>query len=185
MEPKFIELHQRGGRKLLNVDKLVAVVDTSDNLYESAVLLLGSTTPRGFDESYDEIKQLIHDSGILIHRADPRLDETHPLTMEDLKEMIGEPVWNSNTGEWTLVRNYIEALEPDGIDVAFLLDAADNSAGITAGDLIKFPLYRMRRGDYECGRGSMSEEEAEVIRKEIVKNAELRMKLGAPPMEGL
>ena len=58
-------------------------------------------------ESYDDIKQLIHDSGILIHRADPRLDETHSLTMEDLKEMIGEPVWNSNTGKWTLVRNYI------------------------------------------------------------------------------
>ena len=31
----------------------------------------------------------------------------------------------------------------------------------------------------------MSEEEAEAIRKEIEKNAELRRKLGVPPMEGM
>lgn len=31
----------------------------------------------------------------------------------------------------------------------------------------------------------MSEEEAEVIRKEIVKSAELRQKLGTPPVEGM
>lgn len=31
----------------------------------------------------------------------------------------------------------------------------------------------------------MSEEEAEAIRKEIAKNAELRRKLGVPPMEGV
>lgn len=31
----------------------------------------------------------------------------------------------------------------------------------------------------------MSEEEAEAIRKEIAKNAELRQKLGAPPVEGM
>lgn len=138
MEPKFIELHQRGERKLLNVDKLVAVVDISDDLYESAVLLLGSTTPRGFDESYDEIKQLIHDSGILIHRADPRLDTTTPLTMADLKEMIGEPVWNSNILRWELVKK---------ADDMFITTRGTGQYDILYDekDLIKTPLYRMRR----------------------------------------
>lgn len=49
-----------------------------------------------------------------------------------------------DAGKWALVRNYIEVPESDGIDVAFLLDAADNSTGMTAGDLIKTPLYRMK-----------------------------------------
>lgn len=138
MEPKFIELHQRGGRKLLNVDKLVAVVDTSDDLYESAALLLGSTTPRGFDESYDEIKQLIHDSGILIHRADPRLNTERELTFAELREMIGEPVWNSNLLRWELVKKvddlYITTCSTGQYDSLY-----------DENDLIKTPLYRMRR----------------------------------------
>lgn len=138
MESKFIELHQSGGRKLLNVDKLVAVVDTSDNLYESAVLLLGSTIPRGFDESYDEIKQLIHDSGILIHRADPRLNTERELTFAELREMIGEPVWNSNLLRWELVKEagdlYITTCSTGQYDSYY-----------DEGDLIKTPLYRMKR----------------------------------------
>ena len=138
MYPKFIEVHWNTIPVSYNVENISWFGD-------KFLYIVGQDTALDVDESYEKIKALIKDSGCLLHRADPRLDTEHPLTMNDLRTMVGEPVWNSNTGKWTLVRNYIEALEPDGIDVAFLLDAADNSTGMTAGDLIKTPLYRIKK----------------------------------------
>lgn len=138
MYPKFIEVHWNTIPVSYNVENITWFGD-------KFIYIVGQDTALDVDESYDEIKALIKDSGCLIHKQDPRLDTEHPLTMYDLKDMLGEPVWNSNTGNWALVRNYIEVPEPDGIDIAFLLDAADNSTGMTAGDLIKTPLYRMRK----------------------------------------
>ena len=144
MYPKFIELHGDVTDQALsaNVEHIV--------MFSDGVIVLSnepmSKEGKAFHvtETYDELKTLIRDCGCLIHKADPRLDTEHPLTMYDLKDMLGEPVWNSNTGKWALVRNYIEVPEPDGVDVSFLLDAADNSTGMAAGDLIKTPLYRMK-----------------------------------------
>ena len=140
MYPHMIEVHlkQDGDPMFLNIDQIVRVYPYGENAMIDMLTMSFSTR-----ESYDEIKALIRGAGCLIHKADPRL-ENKPLAMNDLKEMIGEPVWNSNTGKWTLVRNYIEVPEPDGVDVAFLLDAGDNSTGVTAGDLQAKPLYRMK-----------------------------------------
>ena len=143
MYPHMIEVHlkQDCDPMFLNIDQIVRVYPYGENAMIDMLSMSFSTR-----ESYDEIKALIRGAGCLIHKADPRL-ENKPLTMHDLQGMLGEPVWNSNTGKWTLVQNYIEASEPDGIDgidVAFLLDAGDNSTGVTAGDLIKTPLYRMK-----------------------------------------
>lgn len=135
MEPKFIELHDRetGDLFSINIQHIVSCG-------KEGVILTGIPTDIALAtvESYDEIKQLIKDSGILIHRADPRLDTTTPLTMEDLKEMIGEPVWNSNLLRWELVKRaddlYITTCSTGQYDSHY-----------DEGDLIKTPLYRMRR----------------------------------------
>ena len=74
----FIELHQNGNRKLINTKVIIAVIDIADDRYKSAILIQGSTIPRGFDETYDEIKSLM---------------ESMPLTtrlIEVLREVRGE-----------------------------------------------------------------------------------------------
>ena len=136
---KFIELHAKDDKALLsiNIENIVGF-----GVDDSTVVI--RTIDKGgwfVAESYDEIKQLIHDVGVLIHKPDPRLNLTKPLTMEDLRDMEGEPVWNSNTGIWYLVHRYVNnektivwAVLPDG-----------QFKVMTADDLIKFPLYRMRQ----------------------------------------
>ncbi len=140
MYPKFIEVHAR--KQDLSED-IVTFVNVAQIVYFHNNRICTTDGVYLVSETFEELKEMIKDCGCLIHKRDPRLNMDHPLTLEDLKTMVGEPVWNSNTGKWALVRNYIEVPEPDGIDVAFLLDAADNSTGMTAGDLIKTPLYRM------------------------------------------
>lgn len=180
MYPKFIELHDKGAGELfgININHIVS-------FGKDGVILTGIPTDIALAtaESYDEIKQLLRDTGTLIHRADPRLDETHQLTMADLKEMIGEPVWNSNRLEWWLVLRWSD--DAGEGQTAEFLGSDETHYTMSEESLIKFPLYRMRRGDHERGKGSMTEEEAEAIREEIVKSAELRQKLGAPPVEGM
>lgn len=141
MYPKFIEVHMEKDGETVSIN-----VSAIELIADKGIRVAGMPTDRIYTvaETYEELQALVKDCGCLIHKQDPRLDTEHPLTMHDLQGMLGEPVWNSNTGKWTLVRNYIEAPDPDGVDVAFLLDAADNSTGMTAGDLIKTPLYRMK-----------------------------------------
>lgn len=130
MEPKFIELHDGSEPLSINVELVEWFADGTISMTNCEHRVL---------ESYEEIKQLIHDSGILIHRADPRLDTTTPLTTADLKEMIGEPVWNSNLLRWELVKRaddlYITTCSTGQYDSLY-----------DENDLIKTPLYRMKRG---------------------------------------
>lgn len=79
-----------------------------------------------------------------IKKADPRLDTDHPLTMEDLKTMVGEPVWNSNSGKWGLVKEVRED------DVTLVYQAADWVI-VGRGWVNKFPLYRMRKNERSSG----------------------------------
>ena len=135
MEPKFIELHDRetGDLFSINIQHIVSCG-------KEGVILTGIPTDIALAtvESYDEIKQLIKDSGILIHRADPRLNTERELTFVELREMIGEPVWNSNLLRWELVKKaddlYITTCGTGQYDSHYDED-----------DLIKYPLYRMRR----------------------------------------
>ena len=135
MEPKFIELHDGADPLSINVELVEWFADGTISMTNCEHRVL---------ESYDEIKQLIHDSGILIHRADPRLDTTTPLTMEDLQDMIGEPVWNSNVLHWYLVDSI--QTDPDGSNEKVILRTRGGAElPFDEDDLIKTPLYRMRR----------------------------------------
>ena len=129
MEPKFIELHDGAEPLSINVELVEWFADETISMTNCEHRVL---------ESYDDIKQLIKDSGILIHRADPRLNTERELTFVELREMIGEPVWNSNLLRWELVKKaddlYITTCGTGQYDSHYDED-----------DLIKTPLYRMRR----------------------------------------
>ena len=144
MEPKFIELHDilKNNPTSVNIAHII-----NFRVYEKDGVTVFETSDGNnyaVSESYAEIKQLIHDSGILIHRADPRLDETHRLTMEDLQDMIGEPIWNSNVLHWYLVDSI--QTDPDGSNEKVILRTRGGAElPFDEDDLIKYPLYRMRR----------------------------------------
>ena len=112
MYPKFIEVHWNTIPVSYNVENISWFGD-------KFLYIVGQDTALDVDESYEEIKALIKDCGCLIHKADPRLDMEHPLTMDDLMTMVGEPVWNSNTGKWGLVKEVRED------DVTLVYQAAD------------------------------------------------------------
>lgn len=139
MYPKFIEVHGKGEPYSVNTAHIVFFtgghIRTSELRNRDALVV---------DESYDELKQLITDAGCIIAKADPRLDMTTPLTMDDLKGMIGEPVWNDNAGKWMLV-NYIAADQDGNDSVAWFTLPDTRMYAMNKTDLIKFPLYRMRK----------------------------------------
>ena len=130
MMSKFIELHDGMQPISINVDSIEWFADETISMHNSEIKVV---------ESYEEIKQMILDAGVLIHKADPRLDTTTPLTLEDLKNMIGEPVWNSNALKWELVWYFGDAKE-----IIFTRDCGADYE-YDADDLIKFPLYRMKK----------------------------------------
>ena len=135
MYTKFIEVHDKDTDMLLsfNADKITVfgdqIIDTDREGFEVA-------------ESYDELKKLIEDCGCLIHRKHPRLDLEHPLTWDDLcrLEMIGEPVWNSNSQRWMLIID--SASDNTWID---LVNHAGGKERWIGHDARKFPLYRMKK----------------------------------------
>ncbi len=132
MMSKFIELHDGMQPISINVDSIEWFADETISMHNSEIKVI---------ESYEEIKQLIHDVGVLIHKPDPRLNLTKPLTMEDLRDMEGEPVWNSNTGIWYLVHRYVNNEKT----IVWLVRHDSQFELMTADDLIKFPLYRMKK----------------------------------------
>ena len=132
MMSKFIELHDGLQPISINVDSIEWFADETISMHNSEIKVI---------ESYDEIKQLILDAGVLIHKADPRLDTTTPLTLEDLKNMIGELVWNSNTLKWMLIHRFVDADKP----IVWLVLPDGQFKVMTADDLIKTPLYRMKQ----------------------------------------
>lgn len=133
MMSKFIEVHGKdnGMPVSVNVENIVA--------FETGDIALQAVGILKIAESYDEVKAIIKDAGVLIHKADPRLNLTKPLTMDDLREMIGEPVWNSNTLKWELVWYFGDARE-----IIFTRDCGADYE-YDADDLIKTPLYRMKQ----------------------------------------
>ena len=131
MYPKFIELHWNTIPVSYNVENISWFGD-------KFIYIVGQDISLDVDESYDEIKALITDSGCLIHKADPRLDTEHPLTMDDLMTMVGEPVWNSNLNVWLLMKGcsdmYVDLLWTSG-----------NTSSWDEKELESSPLYRMKK----------------------------------------
>lgn len=129
MYPKFVELHHEDGSAFtINVNKIKLI----ENGYVGGYCV---------QESYEDVKTLIEDTGCLIHRADPRLT-TKPLTIADMRDLIGEPIWNSNNDNWYLIAQYsdtdhaVRVMNVDGWSLWLDEDA-----------LLKFPHYRMKKED--------------------------------------
>ena len=141
MYPHMIEVHNVTSNYPIsvNIENITKIYD--DGLPDMSEKWGIISFVRGNDistkETYDELKQLIRDAGCLIHKADPRL-ENKPLTMSDLKEMIGEPVFNSNSCKWMLVRC---VYDDPAVDLTDIMGAAQT---FYQDDLKKFPLYRMK-----------------------------------------
>ena len=142
MYPKFIELHMNdAGSGIACTFNTNHITDFWKD-EESGLTRLYCT---GFEdavwiqESYEEVKKLIHDAGVFVQQTDPRLDVTHALTMKDLEKMkSGEPVWNSNRNEWYLLRTMTEDGE------VWFSDFVGSKVIATEEMLIKTPLYRMK-----------------------------------------
>lgn len=145
MYPKFIEVHdvdiidddQDIVKLSLNIDNICGFNPYCDD-HEKTVIGMADNTYHVCLESYDELKALITDCGCLIHKADPRLDLTHPLTLDDLRDMVGEPVWNSNINVWMLVKDVSDTWVK-------MLWTSGNISEYTEDELIAYPVYRMRR----------------------------------------
>lgn len=132
MMSKFIELHDGMQPISINVDSIEWFADETISMHNSETKVI---------ESYEEIKQLILDAGVLIHKADPRLDHSHPLTKEDIKEMgANEPIWNSNDREWYQIANW-----SDLNDFMMTLQNIHGIIRVDEKDLIATPFYRMRQ----------------------------------------
>ena len=134
MYPHFIEVHCDGRNHLVNIEQIREVWSRYITLTETEML--------SCDESYDQLQKLIRDSGCLINKGDPRLDTQHQLTLEDLKDMVGEPVWNSNLMRWHLV----EKIEPDDYRGGVVELKGTNTCVwyYDSADLVKYPLYRLK-----------------------------------------
>ena len=141
MYPRFVEVHEAGDDQSeisVNVDNIINFHVDEDG--ETIIEVTDGSFYR-IAESYDELKALITETGCLIHKADPRLERT-PVSWDDLcrVDMIGEPVFNSNTRRWML-----------------LIDSAADNSWITLvnhsggqeqwiqHDVQRFPLYRMQK----------------------------------------
>lgn len=133
MYPKFIELHDGADPLSINVELVEWFADETISMTNCEHRVL---------ESYDEIKQLIKESGILIHKADPRLDTSHPLTYDEMREMPGQPVWHSNTDQWALI-----AEDPMYADRITVTHSDGTVTNISREDTIAKPWYRMKQGE--------------------------------------
>ena len=136
MYPHFITVHdnENGEPFLVNIDHIVSIG-------KEGMILTGVPTDIALAtvESFDELKQLVADAGCHIEKADPRLNTKQPLTMDELRQMVGEPVWNSNIRSWGLVCDYYD-------ETVAIKPPRGASYDYDADDLVKFPLYRMKEG---------------------------------------
>ena len=145
MDSKFIELHDTAVSELLSVNVenicyINAYVDP-DGMVTTAVGTNDGSL-HVVSESYDEVKQMIKDSEILIHKADPRLDTSHPLTYDEMREMPGQPVWHSNTDQWAIIAD-----EPMYADRVTVWHSDGTFTNVSKEDAIAKPWYRMKQGD--------------------------------------
>ena len=145
MYPKFIEVRDadQGCMLSLNVMNICGFNEYCDDA-DKTVIAMTDGVFHVVDHTYEEIRQMITDSGCLIRKQDPRLDMTHPLTMEELQSMVGEPVWNTAIGEWGLITK--DAEWHGEIMEGYCIRYHDGSmTRLEESWLLKFPMYRMRK----------------------------------------
>lgn len=142
MTPHFIEVHYDGEPFSICLEQIVSFSMSKDHA-DSRVIMVGmEDCVFAVDESYDEIKDLIRHAGSAITKADTRLDTSHPISWDDLTkmEMIGQPVFNSNTRKWMLLID-----SGSFRDWIVLLNDAGGQEKWIEHDAQKYPLYRMRK----------------------------------------
>ncbi len=142
MDPKFIELHdiRKNNPTSVNIAHII-----NFRVHEKDGVTVFETSDRNnyaVSETYDEIKQLIKESGILIHKADPRLDTSHPLTYDEMREMPGQPIWHSNTDQWAIIAD-----EPMYADRVTVWHSDGTFTNVSREDSIAKPWYRMKQGE--------------------------------------
>ena len=142
MYPHFIEVHTAddGQPISVNVENILMFYPDPNEKGSYISFPFTGGSYQDVTETYSEVKALIEGCGCLIHKADPRLDTTKPLTMEDLKGMIGEPVWNSNDGRWYLIHSM-----NDDCSIACLYRDDGAKVNCDDGALIAKPMYRMKQ----------------------------------------
>ena len=138
MYPKFIEVRDadQGCMLSLNVTNICGFNEYCDDA-DKTVIAMTDGVFHVVDHTYEDIRQMITESGCLIRKQDPRLDTEHPLTMKDLKGMVGEPVWNSNTRKWYIIHSV-------GNTVAMANPSEQSMLVYIKSDLSKYPIYRMK-----------------------------------------
>lgn len=149
MYPHFIEVNDYRDERLVSIN-----VDTITNFFanEEGGTDIELTTCQfcHAKESYSELKTLIEGCGCSINKGDPRLDTSRPLTMDDIKEMVGQPVWNSNIGEWGLITKdpeWHDETHPDWKRQSgyYLRYHNDTITRFDEEGLKKYPIYRMKQ----------------------------------------
>lgn len=137
MYPHFIEIHNGKLEILVNIESIKFVCPHPAFLGNGEIHYSGLSNNRIItEESYDEVKKLIKDCGCHIQMGDPRLDNK-PLTVDRLKDMIGDPIWDSNKQAWGLVCDYFDGL-------VRIRPFKGATYDYNADDLIKFPVYSMK-----------------------------------------
>ena len=147
--PHFIQVTNGVLEALVNIDQIKFVCPHPAFLANAEIHFADRTDqPMITEESYEDVEKLIRDSGSSITRPDPRIDTQHRLTMQDLQEMIGEPVWNSNTNTWLLVYDgdWGYGPDPDRVCVRVVNRYGCKDIWLSEEDLIAKPLYRMKAG---------------------------------------
>ena len=141
MYPHFIEIHAKedGADLLINIDNIIGLGGPD---HKHIAIRMSDNSRWIIRETYEELQKLIEDAGCSINKGDPRIDTKHRLTMDQIRKMLGEPVWNSNLGSWALVHYY----DPDR-DQIQLLNSAGKIYVMDEEELIRYPLYRMIGGE--------------------------------------
>ena len=141
MYPHFIEIHAKedGADLLINIDNIIGLGGPD---HEHIAIRMSDNSRWIIRETYEELQKLIEDADCSINKGDPRIDTQHRLTMDQIKVILGEPVWNSNLGSWALVHYY----DPDR-DQIQLLNSAGKIYVMDEEELIRYPLYRMIGGE--------------------------------------
>ena len=145
MDSKFIELHDLGESELfsVNVENICGFNKYIDHYGEETTAIgTNDGSLHVVSETYDEVKQMIKESGILIHKADPRLDTSHPLTYDEMREMPGQPIWHSNTDQWAIIAD-----EPMYADRVTVWHSDGTFTNVSREDSIAKPWYRMKQGE--------------------------------------
>lgn len=140
MYPRFIEVHDKEDDILVsvNVDCIANFFPKGDG--DGAIINCRDCGGQVTTESYDDLKTLIQNAGCAIQKGDPRLDTSKPVPWDELTkpQMIGEPLFNSNSRKWMLLID--SASDNTWID---LVNTSGGTERWIEHDAQKYPLYRM------------------------------------------